>query len=208
MSSSKSRTYNSDESVVFHKTKESYGGLSNMAAGFPIYVHNTKILTSEALYQLCRFPTYPEIQHEIIAQTSPMHAKKIARHYESLTRKDWMLIRHKVMRWALRVKLSQNLESFGIILKHTGEKQIVEKSYKDDFWGAIPTHRDKKILIGQNVLGRLLMELREELNTNTPSYYSTIPSVNVENFLLNGNPIRQVDNIINNIGKPTQNQLL
>lgn len=208
MNNSKSRTYNSDESVVFHKTKESYGGLSNMAAGFPIYVNNTKILTSEALYQLCRFPAYPEIQLEIIAQTSPMYAKKIARHYENLTRKDWMLIRHKVMRWALRVKLSQNLESFGSILVHTGGKQIVEKSYKDDFWGAIPMHKDKKILIGQNILGRLLMELREELNKNTQTHYSTIPSINIENFLLNGNPIKQVDNIIKNIGKPTQNQLL
>ena len=66
------RTYTRMESVAFGKTKEAFGGLSNMAAGFPIRVNGVRILTSEALYQACRFPHLPHVQRLIIAQVSPM----------------------------------------------------------------------------------------------------------------------------------------
>ena len=37
--------------AVFRKTHEKNGGLSNMAAGYPVYFNGTQIRTSEALYQ-------------------------------------------------------------------------------------------------------------------------------------------------------------
>ncbi len=60
------RTYNRNESVVFSKTHEPFGGLSNMAGGFPLKVNGLRILTSEALYQACRFPHKPDVQRLII----------------------------------------------------------------------------------------------------------------------------------------------
>ena len=72
--------------AVFRKTHEKNGGLSNMAAGYPVYFNGTQIRTSEALYQACRFPDYPDIQKEIINQKSPMTAKDISRKYNYLTR--------------------------------------------------------------------------------------------------------------------------
>jgi hypothetical protein len=44
---------------VFYKAKEVFGGLSNMAGGFPLVVNGIHILTSEALYQACYFPPPP-----------------------------------------------------------------------------------------------------------------------------------------------------
>ena len=64
------RTYERQLTVVFRKTQEEFGGLSNMAAGFPLRVNGADIPTSEALYQACRFPHLPDVQRLIVAQKS------------------------------------------------------------------------------------------------------------------------------------------
>ena len=69
------REYKRSEVVHFRKTDEEFGGLSNMAPGYPLRINGTLIFTSEALYQACRFPHRPEVQRLIISQTSPMTAK-------------------------------------------------------------------------------------------------------------------------------------
>src|SRR2546426_7568195 len=48
---------------------------------------------------------------------------------------------------------------------------IVEDSRKDDFWGAKAS--DEGTLVGMNVLGRLLMELREDLRGTNGDRKST-----------------------------------
>jgi hypothetical protein len=50
-----------------------------MAAGFPLMVNDIAIRTSEALYQASRFPHRPDVQHEIIAQASPLVVKMKSR---------------------------------------------------------------------------------------------------------------------------------
>ena len=73
------RTYKYGEVCHFRKTKELNGGLSNMASGFPIKVNGIYMLTSEALYQSCRFPHLPEVQKKIIDEKSPMTAKMVGK---------------------------------------------------------------------------------------------------------------------------------
>lgn len=152
------REYSRKKCAVFCKTKEKFGGLSNMASGFPLVINGTHVRTSEALYQLCRFPKRPDVQKLIIQEASPMAAKMRSKPYRKYTRFDWDETRVLIMRWALSVKLIQNWRKFGNLLNSTGTMPIVEESKKDNFWGAKPTTED--ILIGQNILGRLLMELR------------------------------------------------
>ena len=91
------RTYDRSDSVVFRKTKEAFGGLSNMAGGFPLEVNGIRIRTSEALYQACRFPHLPEVQRLIIEQKSPMTAKMKGKPHRHETRPDWDRIRIKFM---------------------------------------------------------------------------------------------------------------
>lgn len=184
------RIYSKQESIVFHKTSEPFGGLSNMAPGFPIEVNGIKIRTSEALYQACRFPHLPKIQKIIIDQFSPMTAKMKSKPYHEKTRRDWLKVRISIMRWCLKVKLIQNWESFGSLLISTGDKPIVEESNKDDFWGAKP--KENEMLVGANILGRLLMELRQELiNDSIPSNH--IKPLNIPYFFLYGNPINSIE---------------
>jgi type I restriction enzyme, S subunit len=183
------RRYERFESVVFRKTQETFGGLSNMAPGFPLDVAGVQIRTSEALYQACRFPHHPRVQRLIIDERSPMTAKMKSKPCRSQSRRDWDAIRVDVMRWCLRVKLAQNLDSFGELLLATDEKPIVEESRKDPFWGARP--QEDGALVGRNVLGRLLMELREELRRQPEAFLEVEPP-DIAEFLLFGEPIGRV----------------
>lgn len=184
------RIYVRSKCIVFHKTKDAFGGLSNMAGGFPLEVNGVKIFTAEALYQACRFPHLPDIQKIIIGQHSPMTAKMKGKPFRNQTRADWNLLRTKIMRWCLRVKLAQHYEVFGDLLLQTGDLPIVEQSSKDDFWGAKIQYDD--VLIGENILGRLLMQLRERLLHENNNELLTVAPLPIQDFLLLGRPIDQL----------------
>lgn len=181
--------------VVVYKTKEDFGGLSNMAAGYPLQINGVRILTTEALYQACRFPHLPEVQREIIGQHSPMTAKMKSKPHRKDSRPDWDEVRYKVMRWCLRVKLAQNYTEFGRLLLATRDWPIVEQSRKDDYWGAKLANEVGDTLVGQNVLGRLLMELREKLKDDTGGALKTVPPLGIPDFLLFNKPIETVTDI-------------
>jgi len=183
------RSYDRISSVVFLKTHEPFGGLSNMAGGYPLLVQGVRIYSSEALYQACRFPHLPEVQRSIIAQASPMTAKMKSKPYRKESRPDWDRVRVKVMRWCLRVKLCQNWSKFSALLLQTGSRPIVEESRKDAFWGAKSV--DDQTLVGMNVLGRLLMELREVIrSTNAPVLH--VGPLDIPDFLLLGRQIEAI----------------
>jgi putative DNA methylase len=184
------REYERSSAVVFLRTKEAFGGLSNMASGFPLRVNGVRIVTSEALYQACRFPHRPEVQRLVIEQTSPMTAKMKTKPYRGDSRPDWDRVRVKIMRWCLRVKLAQNYSTFSRLLLSTGESPIVEESRKDPFWGAKPL--DSDTLVGMNVLGRLLMELRKDLREGDPQRLLTVSPLEIPDFLLYGRPIETI----------------
>ncbi len=180
------REYHILTSAAFCKTKESFGGLSNMAAGYPVIVNGVSVRTSEAIYQACRFPDFPDIQKAIIDEKSPMTTKKYKNEYPGKVREDWQNVSISVMRWAIRKKLSDNMETFGSLLLSTGDLPIVEISYKDPFWGATPKGQK---LVGKNVLGRLLMELRKEYMENDIGYFNHIENPKINNFLFLGEKI-------------------
>lgn len=183
------REYRREDAIVFLKTHEAFGGLSNMAGGFPLAVNDVPIRTSEALYQACRFPDQPDVQREIIEQASPMTAKMVGKPHRHSTRRDWDRVRNRIMRWCLRVKLVQNWESFSQLLLSTGDRPIVEQSREDDYWGAKAI--DDEVLVGRNVLGRFLMELREDVRQR-PQPWGELPAPEIPNFLLLGEKILAV----------------
>lgn len=188
---SQSRTYVRQESVAFRKTAEDFGGMSNMAPGYPLYVVGWHLRTSEALYQACRFPHLPHIQELIIDQTSPMTAKMKSKPYREHSRPDWDRVRIPIMRWCLLHKLAQNWRRFSHLLLSTGDRSIVEESFKDDFWGAIPEGPD--LLVGKNVLGRLLMELRERLKVRLEISGICVKAPPIPDFQLVGRQIGDIN---------------
>jgi type I restriction enzyme, S subunit len=176
--------YRRDECAVFRKTKETWGEFSNMASGFPLHVSGVRILTSEALYQACRFPHRPEVQRTIIEQASPMAAKMKSKPFRKDTRPDYDASRVRIMWWCLRVKLACNPQSFGRILRASEDRPIVEDSNKDTFWGAKVAKDDPSLLVGQNVLGRLLVLLRKEFRERGWDGLSVVEPPAIPDFLL------------------------
>ena len=189
MSNCQKKVYYIEECAAFRRTHEKYGGLSNMAGGYPIYIKDKYIRTSEALYQACRFPDHPQLQEEIIAQKSPMTAKSISRKYDHLTRKDWMQQRVRIMNWCIHMKLLYNWKKFGNLFEQTGDMEIVELSSKDDFWGAFERSGYAE---GYNVLGLLLKQTRRDYFQNQGKETITLGSLNLENFCLFGWQIGEI----------------
>jgi hypothetical protein len=86
------------------------------------------------------------------------------------------------------------MNRFGVVLLATGDAAIVERSSKDRYWGAVESADG--VLEGQNVLGRLLMELRQELRTRSPEELTVVAPPRVEGFVLLGRsvgPVRSDD---------------
>jgi len=184
------REYNIKEVVVFGKTAEEFGGLSNMAAGYSLNVNGIIIPSAEHLYQACKFPLFPDIQEAIISENSPITAKMVSRKNNHLIRQDWDNIRIRIMRWVLNVKLSQNWEKFSTLLLETNNKAIVELSYKDKIWGAVANGDN---LTGVNALGRLLMETRDKF-VKANDYQKCIEPPKITGFMLFGHEIELVCN--------------
>ena len=183
------RSYPKDMSAVVFRTKEKYGRLSNMAAGFPLHLGGVDIRTTEALYQAFKFPEHPGVQQQIIDQRSPKGAKMVSRANQALVRPDWVDIQIKVMKWCLSLKLMQNQKAFADALMETAGLWIVELSYRDQFWGARPSE-DGRSFVGVNALGRLLMEKRSIVRCGWGTYLGFPP---IDNLVLLGQQIKDMD---------------
>lgn len=120
--------------------------------------------TSEAIYHWEKFGgNEPGIQNMIIQNMirlapSAHEAFKLAQHYRSVRRKDWDEIKMGVMRKIIRAKADQH-EYVRRKLLETGDRPLIEGSWRDDYWGIGPKGD------GQNMLGKLWMELRANLRS-------------------------------------------
>jgi type I restriction enzyme S subunit len=183
------RSYLAGSAAVFCRTQGPFGALSNMARGFPISIGGLEIPSAEALYQALRFPHRADIQQLVLQAKNAWLAKQVARTHAVESRGDWNSIRVRVMRWCLRLKTGHAPQRFGAVLLSTGDRPIVELSDKDTFWGAA---RAGQRLVGVNALGRLLMEVREELRLRGPCAFQTVAAPSVSGLVLLGANVRDV----------------
>ncbi len=110
---------------------------------------------------------YPEIQEEIRAQKSPMSAKMVAKKHRHLLNRssEWDEADDDVarMRLCLKLKLAQHPELVQMLID-TDDALIIEDCTarprgSAKFWGAVWENGQ---WVGNNALGNLWMELREE----------------------------------------------
>jgi predicted NAD-dependent protein-ADP-ribosyltransferase YbiA (DUF1768 family) len=185
--------YQRVQCATFRKTDEKFGGLSNMASGYPLVVNGVAIPSSEALYQACRFPNLPDVQADIITAHNAMVAKMKSKPHRLHARPDFIALRVPIMWWCLRVKLACNPATFGALLRLTGVMPIVEDSHRDSYWGATGVPDDFTALSGANVLGRLLMLLRGAFVEHGASELMVVPPPAIDGVLLYGDPVRTVN---------------
>lgn len=157
------------EQVFFYE--QDFYVLSNFSA-FSLLWGGLRFPTSEHAYHYMKFErpwadeerdgpidfNGPEvlIAQAIYSAPSAHEAFKLAEKHKPQRRPDWDQIKVSVMRDILRAKAMQH-EYVRRKLLATGNRQLIENSWRDDFWGWGP-NRD-----GQNMLGKLWMEIRSEL---------------------------------------------
>lgn len=193
----------SQDLAIFKKTHEEWGGFSNMASGYPITINDIHIRSSEALYQALKFPAHPEVQNKILAQTSPMTAKMVGKPFRELIRPDFDVIRIRIMKWCVYAKLLSNFDKFSNLLLESGNKIIVEESSKDNFWGAKRNQENR--LVGVNVLGRILMQTRDNIRTGQiPDRLE--PFQTIDDFKLLGQNITTIYKSNSTVADPIKTQ--
>ena len=148
-----------DRRVRFYE--QEFYVLSNFSA-FRVLWRGVDFDTSEAAYHWAKFPHLPLLQAEIVAARSAHGAFKLAEANRGLARPDWPDVRVGAMWEILREKALQH-EYVRRKLLETGDRELVEDSWRDSFWGWGPGQD------GENMLGRLWMEVREELRGRPPA---------------------------------------
>lgn len=145
------------EIIRFYSVSDEYGEFSNFAL-YPIVVKKRRWPTSEHYFQSQKFQDKAE-QEEIRKANSPMLAARLGRDRKRKLRRDWESAKVNVMREAVMAKFSQHEELRELLLS-TGDAKIVEHTENDDYWG------DGGDGSGRNMLGRILMDVREKLRTD------------------------------------------
>jgi ribA/ribD-fused uncharacterized protein len=140
--------------------------LSNFSA-FTLQWFGFRFDTSEAAYHWMKFndPSMTEIRTAILLAPSAHEAFKIAERFKDVRREDWDDVKVPFMKKILRAKADQH-EYVSRKLLATGNRELIEDSWRDNFWGWGP-NKD-----GQNMLGKLWMEIRAEIrNQNSGCPY-------------------------------------
>ena len=140
--------------IKFYKTTDEYGCFSNFAA-YPIEIDGKLWPTSEHYFQAQKFAGTPH-EEAIRQASSPMIAAHLGRDRSKGLRSDWEKVKDNIMLKAVRAKFSQH-EDIAQILLNTKDALLIEHTKNDSYWGDGGHGR------GKNMLGQILMQVREEL---------------------------------------------
>ena len=147
------------DAVQFYHSFEPYFEFTNF---YPrnITIFEKRWPTTEHFFQAQKFAGTP-IEDKIRCCKSAREAFETARRrdYQPWIRRDWHSpsVKDKVMLLAVRSKFAQHKDLQDILFK-TGSKGIVEHTSNDSYWG------DGGDGTGQNKLGKILVQVREELD--------------------------------------------
>lgn len=170
----KTERYDKKKCVWFFSSKDQNFKLSNMASMSVKY--DGKIWNSaEQLYQASKYAgdviclpstggDQPNVRQRIFETKNAMGAKMTQKCAvkAGLIRSDWEDVKIDNMLYVLKLKFKSNPVNFRKALGATGTLNIVEISRKDTFWGT--KEMDPNVLTGQNVLGKLLMMVRSDMD--------------------------------------------
>ncbi|TKI62027.1 NADAR family protein [Lysinibacillus mangiferihumi] len=138
--------------IYFYNVNEEYGCFSNFSPhGFELDGFFWE--TSEHYFQAQKF-VGTELEERIRISLSPMEAAKMGRDRRNQPRGDWEEVKDSIMKKAVLKKFCTHKDIQAILLS-TEDKVIVEKTSNDYYWGC---GNDGS---GKNMLGKILMEVRE-----------------------------------------------
>jgi ribA/ribD-fused uncharacterized protein len=142
------------EIIHFYRISEEFGCFSNFSR-HTVWLKGKKWPTSEHYFQAQKFAG-TDHEEAIRLASSPRVAADSGRDRKKPLRRDWEAVKDDIMRDAVRAKFTQHADLREVLLS-TGTATLVEHTTNDAYWG------DGGDGSGKNMLGRILMEIREEL---------------------------------------------
>ena len=134
--------------------RNEYSFLSNYSCS-PFYIDTVLFPTMEHYFQASKASNQEDYLRIAYAPT-PGDAKRLGRRIQ--LRPNWEEVKDNVMLIGLRKKFAD--PELHDLLLATGDEELVEGNYwGDTYWGVCNG-------IGQNKLGKLLMQVREEIRNN------------------------------------------
>ena len=164
--------YPAEQTICFTTTAAEWGILSNFAKT-PMVVNGVEFACVEQLFHYIRLNNEQE-RAAYLKLTPNIGLKMKAKAFEKrgVERSDWREIAVDVMRFCLNHKYQASAE-FRKALADSGDKYIVEdesnRKNKPDSWGAVLDTTTNEYY-GKNIMGRLLMELREKGELEYPEF--------------------------------------
>ena len=146
--------------INFYDRGQPYYEFTNFAS-FPITVERVKFPTSEHYFQAHKFEHRADLFDHVRRARTPREAFDLTRRpaFAPHVRKDWAAAKDGVMLTALRAKFTQHAALTQMLLQTAGST-LVEHTANDAYWG------DGGDGSGQNRLGKLLMQVRDELRAS------------------------------------------
>jgi len=140
-----------------------YKGLSNFAPALVHYGGKPYASVEHAYVAAKSFDIKFQEQISKLGPNQVGFAKKLGR--KTKLREDWEEAKIPIMKQLLIQKFTIN--NYRELLASTGSAELIEKNFwHDNFWGDCNCKKCQNIE-GQNMLGKILMELREILGGGT-----------------------------------------
>ena len=127
---------------------------SNLAL-IPFQLDGQTWNSAEQYYQAAKF-TDAEIIEKIRTCKTPHRCAALGQTRQYKLREDWDQVKVSVMERAIRARFDQHPELAKRLRRSSGE--LYDHTAADDFWGC-----------GENMTGRILMRIREELRATAPA---------------------------------------
>lgn len=140
--------------IYFYSQRAEHGYMSNFA-NYSVTVDGRKYKTSEHWYQSMKFAG-TEWEDKVKEASTPMQAATLGRNHSLPLRQDWESVKDDIMRKVVEIKFRQHPDIAEKLLD-TGDARLVEKTTSDLYWGCGTNGK------GKNMLGVILMEVREKL---------------------------------------------
>ena len=126
-----------------------------------VVVDGIKYMSGEAAYHSQKF--IDEDIRKVMSKLTPDESKRCSRVLSRLVRKDWENVKYNLMKKVVKEKFRQNKDCLEELLG-TKNLELIEDSTgrHDNIWGYC-TCSECRNLEHQNLLGKILMEVRDEL---------------------------------------------
>lgn len=143
-----------NKTIHFYSTRDPFGEFSNFSK-HRVFLKGKSWPTSEHYFQAQKFAGTEHEEAVRLAQSAKI-AAEMGRDRKRPLRPDWEAVKEDVMREVVRAKFTQHKELRELLLS-TGEAEVIEHTKNDNYWA------DGGDGTGKNRLGKILMEIRDEL---------------------------------------------